>query len=130
MQPLSHILCIDDEPDILEIVRFALEDVGGYQVSTCEGGKRFFECQEGQGRPDLILLDVMMPEIDGPETLKRLRADPKFEGVPVIFMTAKAQPAEIDHFLSLGAESVIAKPFDPVTLPSQLEKIWRRTSAE
>lgn len=124
MKQLSHILCIDDEEDILEIAQFALETVGGYRVSTCVGGQKACAGLGEREAPDLILLDVMMPGMNGPETLRKLQTSERFSDVPVVFMTAKVQPSEVAHLRELGAASVIAKPFDPMTLPDQLEKIW------
>jgi CheY-like chemotaxis protein len=77
-------------------------------------------------RPDVILLDVMMPEIDGPATLRRLRDEPTTSAIPVIFMTAKVQKSEVSRFLELGAAGVIPKPFDPMTLPHQIRQIMGR----
>ena len=76
--------------------------------------------------PQLIVLDVMMPEMDGPATLKRLQAGTHTSKIPVIFMTAKVQPGEIAEFLALGARDVVAKPFDPMTLSDSLRQIWKR----
>ncbi len=78
--------------------------------------------------PDLILLDVMMPGMDGVETFQKLRQISNLKNTPVIFMTAKAQPAEIDHYKSLGCAGVIAKPFDPITLPDEVRTIWREAN--
>jgi CheY-like chemotaxis protein len=74
-------------------------------------------------KPDLILLDVMMPELDGPSTLRALRDSPRGRDVPVIFMTAKAQPREVESYLALGARGVVVKPFDPMNLPDQVRAI-------
>jgi CheY-like chemotaxis protein len=74
--------------------------------------------------PDLVLLDVMMPGTDGPTTLQRMRADPRFANIPVVFVTAKAMPAEVARFRELGAVAVIAKPFDPMQLGQQIATIW------
>ena len=78
----------------------------------------------GEFSPDLILLDVMMPGMDGPSTLRSLRALPAVSGIPVVFLTAKVQPSEVAHLRSLGALDVIAKPFDPMKLSDQLRAIW------
>jgi two-component system OmpR family response regulator len=77
--------------------------------------------------PDLLLLDVMMPTMDGPELLQELRKLPQFTQTPVIFMTAKAQPEEVQQFMELGAIDVITKPFDPMTLADQIRAIWQNT---
>lgn len=122
---LRTVLYIEDEADIQAVARLALEAIGGFVVDTCGSGS------EGVARalaspPDLILLDVMMPEMDGPATLRALRQQPKLADVPVVFMTAKVQPQEISHYRALGAIDVIAKPFDPMTLADQVRKIWLR----
>ena len=120
---LERVLYIEDETDIQAIARLALEAVGGFVVDTCSSGR------EGIARatvcvPDIILLDVMMPDMDGPATLRALQQLPALAGVPVVFMTAKVQPQEIAHYRALGAVDVIAKPFDPMTLADQVRNIW------
>lgn len=128
MNTLQRILCVEDEPDIQAVARMALELVGGFQVLVCGSGEQAL--REVQAfRPDLILLDVMMPGMDGPGTLQALRALPDVAPVPVAFMTAKVQPNEVAHYRSLGALDVIAKPFDPMTLPAQVRAVWERRHA-
>ena len=122
--PLKHILCIDDEEDILQVTRLSLETLGGFQVSICKGsGNAHLEASRLM--PDLILLDVMMPGADGPSTLKIFQADPVVAGIPVVFMTAKVQSTEVANYLKLGASGIIAKPFDPMTLSKQVEALWK-----
>lgn len=121
--PLMHVMCIDDEDDILQVAKLALEMVGGLKVSLCRGSKQAVE-EAVRLKPDLILLDVMMPERDGPATLEVLRADTATASIPVVFMTAKVQPAEVAHYRSLGALGVISKPFDPMTLSDQIRTLW------
>jgi two-component system OmpR family response regulator len=121
--PLRHLLCIDDEEDILQVAKLSLEMVGGFQVSVCRGSKEAVG-EAVRLRPDMILLDVMMPDRDGPATLAALRAEPACAGIPVVFMTAKVQPAEVAHYLGLGAVGVISKPFDPMALPDQIKGLW------
>lgn len=116
------ILYIEDEPDIQAVARLALEKVGGYNVKVCSSGEEALQSAHDI-QPDIILIDVMMPGMDGPTTLKALREIPCFKDTPVAFMTAKVQPAEIEYFKSLGARDVIAKPFDPMTLASQVKAI-------
>ena len=120
---LRTILYVEDDPDIQAVVTMALEVVGGYQVSVASSGREALLAADG-GIPDLILLDVMMPDMDGPTTLGHLRARPELAGTPVVFITAKVQATEIEYFKSLGAVDVIAKPFDPVTLAGQVQAIW------
>ena len=123
MSPLKHVMCIDDEEDILQVTRLALETVGGLQVSVCKGGAGAL-AQAKQVRPDLILLDVMMPGMDGPSTFRVLKADLEVAEIPIIFMTAKVQPSEVSNYIKLGALGVIPKPFDPMTLAKQAESLW------
>ncbi|MDO9141845.1 MAG: response regulator, partial [Methylobacter sp.] len=96
---------------------------GGYQVIICSSGQQALDTV-GDFAPDLILLDVMMPGMDGPATLQKLRANPPTASIPVIFLTAKVQPNEVAQYQALGALNVIAKPFDPMTLAAQVQKIW------
>ncbi len=123
MGTLSRILYVEDEPDIRAVAKLALEMVGGFTVKICESGEEALR-EAVSFAPDMILLDVMMPGIDGPTTLKGLREQSALASVPVAFMTAKIQPAEIVHYKSLGALDVIPKPFDPMTLASQVRAIW------
>lgn len=120
---LQRILYVEDEPDIQAVAALALEMVGGFNVQICSSGEEALQKAEAYA-PDLILLDVMMPSMDGPATLKALRELPALAGVPAVFMTAKVQPPEVAHYKSLGALDVIAKPFDPMTLADQIRKIW------
>lgn len=122
---LSRILYIDDEPDIREIARMALEMVGGFHVEVCESGEEALIKGEDFS-PDLVLLDVMMPGMDGPETLVALRAIEALAKVPVVFFTAKAHRSEIAELMTLGAIDVLGKPFDPMTIGQALNAIWAR----
>jgi CheY-like chemotaxis protein len=110
-----RVLQIDDEPDILEIVAASLSLDSEFEVRGCGSGADGLTAA-AQWRPDLILLDVMMPVMDGPATLGHLRENPKTADIPVVFMTARMQTRELERFKSLGAEGVITKPFDPITL--------------
>ncbi|RKZ63804.1 MAG: hypothetical protein DRR08_02480 [Candidatus Parabeggiatoa sp. nov. 2] len=121
---LNNILYVEDEEDIRTIVQFALENLGGYTLKVCRSGQEAIEAAS-QLTPDLMLFDVMMPKMDGPTTLKILREKySAFENIPVIFMTAKVQPQEVEEYKRLGAIDVITKPFDPMTLADTLKKIW------
>ena len=120
---LKKILYVEDEPDIAQIAQLALETVGGFSLENCENGRIALE--KGPGfQPDLVLMDVMMPEMDGPTALKKMQQMVEFENIPVIFMTAKVQPSEIEEYKALGAIDVIPKPFDPMTLAEQVKKVW------
>lgn len=122
---LMRILYVEDEPDIQTVARLALETLGGFTVEICSSGSEALSKAPGF-QPQLILLDVMMPVMDGPATLKMLREMPQFAGTPVIFMTAKVQPSEVAGYKAIGAVDVIPKPFDPMTLSSQVQVIWQR----
>ena len=120
---LERILYAEDEPDIQSVAKLALEVLGGYEVLLCSNGTNVLD-QVGGFTPSLILLDVMMPDLDGPATLQRLRADPNTAQIPVIFLTAKMQTSEVKQYQAMGAIDVIAKPFDPMLLATQVQKIW------
>ena len=125
MSTLQRVLCVEDDPDIRVVAKLALERVGGFSVLLCASGQEAIE--KGPAfAPEFILLDAMMPGMDGPSTLKALRQIPALATVPVAFMTAKVQPSEIAGFKALGALDVIAKPFDPRTLAGTVKKIWER----
>lgn len=125
IQDLQKLLYVEDEADIRAVAQLALEAVGGFTVALCSSGEEALR-RAPEFQPDLILLDVMMPGMDGPTTLQALRAVPALAAIPAVFMTAKVQPAEIAHFRSLGALDVIAKPFDPMTLSATVRQIWSR----
>lgn len=122
-QKLEKILVVDDDTDILEIVKLALSTVGNFSIETCTSGKEALE-KVGSIKPQLILLDVMMPDMDGPTTLKKIKENPELSKVPIIFLTAKVQTHEIEQFKKLGAIDVIPKPFDPMTLSETVASIW------
>ncbi len=125
---LKRILYVEDESDIRTIAVTVLEAVGGFAVIACASGREAVEAAPG-ANADLILLDVMMPGMDGPATLKALREIPETARTPAIFITAKVQPGEIEHFKALGAIDVIAKPFDPMLLSAQIREIWQSCSS-
>jgi len=122
-KPLERVLLVEDEPDIQAVARLALEAVGGLQVEVCGSGEAALSAAPAF-EPELVLLDVMMPGMDGPATLRALRSLPETARTPVVFMTAKVQPQEVAAFLALGAADVIPKPFDPMTLADTVRKIW------
>lgn len=128
MSGLQRVLYVEDEPDIQAVARLALEMVGGLTVKICSSGDEALR-EAPSFAPELILLDVMMPGMDGPGTLQALRLIPAMAGVPVVFMTAKVQPQEIAHYTGLGALGVIAKPFDPMTLAEQVRALWTASHA-
>jgi CheY-like chemotaxis protein len=113
------VLVVEDEGDIRELVPVSLERRGGFRVLTAESGQVALRIAVEE-RPDAILLDVMMPGLDGPATLGRLRETPETAGIPVVFLTAKVQSGDRRRLMDLGAEGLIPKPFDPIALPGQL----------
>jgi len=117
-----RLLLVDDDDAIREIARISLERVGGWDVVAAGSGEAAVEIVAAGGAFDLVVLDVMMPGIDGPTTLARLRGllSPT---VPVIFLTAKLQAADRARLLGLGAVGVVAKPFDPMALPAEIDGI-------
>ncbi len=122
-EELQRVMCVEDDPDIRLIVEFSLATLGDYAVCMCPDGQTAIDQAPGF-KPDLVLLDVMMPGLNGPETLVALRLLPQMKGVPVVFMTAKAMPNEVEDLLQHGATGVIVKPFDPVTLPQDIRIYW------
>ena len=122
MGMLRTVLLVDDEPDIRTIGAMSLQRVGKLEVATASCGASALRLA-AETQPDVILLDVMMPEMDGPETLRRLRENPSTATTPVVFMTAKVLRDEVERWLSLGALGVIRKPFDPLTLPTELRAL-------
>ena len=120
---LKKVLCVEDEADIRTVAELALASVGGFQVLLCSSGAEAIEKAAGF-KPDIMLLDVMMPGMDGPDTLRALRALPGLATVPAVFLTAKAMPSEVARYKKVGALDVIAKPFDPMTLADHVKRIW------
>lgn len=125
MADLQRILHVEDDPSIQAVAKLALEAVGGFQVLSCASGQAALD-QLVDFAPDFILLDVMMPDMDGPQTLAHIAQLIDIQKVPVAFMTAKVQPAEIAHYRSLGARDVIIKPFDPMQLAAHVRTIWNQ----
>lgn len=115
----KHILIIDDEDDIREVAQVSLETISNWEVVTASSGHEGLVKAEAE-QPDAILLDVMMPDMDGPTTFQQLQNTPAICHIPVILMTAKVQASDQRRFASLGVKGVIAKPFDPLTLAEQV----------
>lgn len=113
----TKVLYIDDDDDIREVAAMSLELDPGFEIMTCASGSEALDAAPGWA-PDLILLDVMMPGMDGPETLAALRADMRTQAIPIVFITARTQTQEVARLMSLGAAGVIAKPFEPMDLAS------------
>jgi CheY-like chemotaxis protein len=123
-----RLLHIDDEPDIREIIEISLGLDRAFTIRSCESGAEGLVAA-AEWSPDVIILDVMMPVMDGPATLAKLRENPKTAGIPVIIMTARAQVRELDRFRALGAVGVIAKPFDPMTLAASVRSYLPQIAA-
>jgi CheY-like chemotaxis protein len=121
---LKQVLVIDDDPDLLAVTSLALSTLGGYAVETCAAPAGAIEAVRGFG-PDLVLLDVAMPGLDGIEVLGAMREVPATSGIPVVFMTAHADHRRIPLLDDRACLGVIRKPFDPAALPDRLEEFWR-----
>lgn len=122
-KPLSRILYLEDDPHISEIALISLRDISGFDVLHCASGQEAID-QYDAFAPDLLLFDVMLPDMDGPQTLEAIRTRNGGESAPVVFMTAKAQTHEQQQYMDLGALSVIVKPFDAMMLGDQLNSLW------
>ncbi len=123
MRPL-RLLYVDDEPDIREVALFALELDPQIEVRAhASGADALAMLDAGPWRPDLILLDVMMPDMDGPTTLSHIRRRAGLAQTPAVFITARAQPQEREAFLTAGAVGVVTKPFDPMTLAADIRAL-------
>lgn len=116
------ILLCDDEPDILLVTSMVLERIGGQEVIQASGGAEAIEAAR-LGRPDAIVIDVMMPDMDGTEVQAKLLEDPATRDIPVVFLTAKTAQSDVDRLRALGVKGVIGKPFDPFTIATTLERI-------
>jgi CheY-like chemotaxis protein len=126
--PLTKILCIDDDADILEIVKVSLEVFGGFTLLTCLGGHDGIR-QAAEWQPDLILTDVMMPEVDGLATFKLLRQNQATSQIPIVFMTARVERSQMAEYHALGAAAVIQKPFDVTKLSHEIRDVWQHLPA-
>jgi CheY-like chemotaxis protein len=122
-EKMTRLMLVEDDPSIAEVAVMVLADIGGYEVVHFSGGAEALEGMS-DAQPQLILMDVMMPGLDGPETMAELKNDDRYKDIPVVFLTAKAQLHEQKAYLQLGAAAVIVKPFDPMTLSEQVEQIW------
>jgi two-component system OmpR family response regulator len=125
---IQSVLYVDDDPDICAVVEAILRSIAGLDVHIAGSGEQAIDLAH-EFRPDLIVMDVMMPGLDGPSTLKRMRERALLADIPVIFLTAKVLPAEVARFLQLGAIGVIGKPFDPLKLYDDLFVLWKNAGA-
>ncbi len=124
-QPLKKILHVDDDDDIRIIIKMALETVGSFEVYQFATGEAAVEAADGLD-PQLLLLDVMMPDMSGEDVWKALTSRPELSGLPTVFLTAKAEDSFSEELLQKGALAVITKPVDPMTIANQIEEIWGR----
>lgn len=118
---MRRILIIDDEDDIREVASLSLEATAGWQVITASSGARGIELAK-QHQPDAILMDVMMPDVDGPTTFRQMQQTPEILHIPVLLLTAKVQGVDKRRFADLGVAAVLFKPFDPLTLAEQITR--------
>jgi CheY-like chemotaxis protein len=123
------VLLVEDDPDIRAIACFALQSVGGLSVEACASGSEAI-AKAPRFLPQIVLLDAMMPGMDGSATLRALRGLRETAATPIVFMTARAQPHEIEEYRRAGACDVILKPFEASQLPELLQAIWSRTDGE
>lgn len=124
MQELKRVMHVEDDESIRMITSVTLESVGNLEVLSCENGFVAIE-KFAEFNPQVLLMDVMMPELDGPGTLEELRSRFDLENIMVLFMTAKVQQEEIAHFKEIGGFDVIEKPFDPMTLSEKIQDNWK-----
>ena len=129
MAEINSILLVDDEPDIRTIAEMSLSQVGGWKTMLASSGAQALELATAN-KPDVILLDVMMPEMDGVATFKALAAQDETRNIPVIFMTAKVQSHEKQNYVGFGAAGVIPKPFDPMQLPKEIRNILEQPAEQ
>jgi two-component system OmpR family response regulator len=128
-RPIVSVLYVDDDPDICETVKTTLCLMAGLDVYTAGSGEEAIEVARAL-RPDLVLMDVTMPGLDGPSTLKRMRGDTLLANIPVIFLTANVAPAELARLHRLRALGVIGKPFDPLTLCNEIFALWPHSAPD
>ena len=121
--PLGHVMCVEDDLDIRALAELALGKLGHLKVTLCSCGENALSCI-GEERPDLVLLDLRLPGIDGIETMRQLRQRQGCEAVPVVLMTAQTREADVRAYMAAGAAGVIAKPFNPMTLAAELRQLY------
>ena len=124
-RPLNKICYVEDDEDIQRIVRMTLERVGKMTVEVVTDSMKAIEVMVAF-KPDLVMLDWMMPGMDGPTLFRKMKTEPAVSALPVVFITAKATQRDTDELLTLGAAGVLSKPFSPKDLPDQLRTIWSK----
>jgi two-component system OmpR family response regulator len=122
-EELKKVMLVEDDDDIRTVAGMALEMVGGLTVRACGSGEEALAAV-AEFAPQLVVLDVMMPGMNGPEVLVRLRAQDATADIPVVFLTAKAHREEVERLRALGVLDVVAKPFDPMTLADTIKALW------
>ncbi len=128
MEALQRVLHVEDDPSIRLVTSLTLEKVGKFTVLSCDSGSQALQLARDFD-PQVLLLDVMMPGMDGPATLQALQQQMDLSQRLVLFMTAKVQQQELDFYHSIGAWAVIMKPFEPMTLPEQVRRHWQDFNA-
>lgn len=123
MNGLKRVMLAEDDPDIAELARIAIEDLGGYKLAHFPTGEEALKGLESS-LPDIIILDYRMPGMNGAEVLRQIRSNTATKDIPVVFMTASVMPEHVENLLRLGAAEVIAKPFDPLTLAERIEAVY------
>ena len=123
--PLNRVCYVEDDEDIQRIVRLSLEKVGKMTVEVVGDPTAAIEAIT-QFKPDLVMLDWMMPKMDGPTLFRQMKLRPETSSLPVVFITAKASQKELDELMAMGAAGAISKPFSPKDLPQQLREIWKK----
>ena len=124
---LNRVCYVEDDEDIQRIVRMSLERIGKMTVSVVSDPTKAIDAIVAF-KPDLVMLDWMMPAMDGPTLYKHMKANPQTSALPVVFITAKAAQRDLDELVSLGAAGTISKPFSPKDLPDQLRAIWAKVA--
>jgi CheY-like chemotaxis protein len=119
---IQNVLLVDDDKNIRFLAQMCLQDLAGWKVNLASSGQEALDILS-QGKPDLVLLDVMMPGMDGKTTFTKIKEFPELCDIPIIFMTASVQTHEMQAYLDLGAVGVLVKPFDPMTLADQIKKL-------
>jgi two-component system OmpR family response regulator len=124
-RPLNRICYVEDDEDIQRIVRMTLERVGKMTVEVVGDPTLAMDAIRAF-KPDLVMLDWMMPKLDGPSLFRQMQARPETQALPVVFITAKASQRDLDELVKMGAAGTISKPFSPKDLPEQLREIWKK----
>jgi two-component system OmpR family response regulator len=124
-RPLIRICYVEDDEDIQRIVRMSLERVGKMTVEVVGDPTMAIDAINAF-KPDLVMLDWMMPKLDGPSLFRQMQARPDTQALPVVFITAKASQRDLDELVKMGAAGTISKPFSPKDLPEQLREIWKK----